>query len=138
MKILALAVVVLLLVAVVVAVYIRFAPVKSADVSLLPSNAPGDYALPGGFYAVRPLEAVDPVALEAQIAATVRTKKVSGSARDLPMIFIHRSLVWGFPDVTHVWVDADNLHVHSHLVFGKSDLGVNRERMQSWFASLGL
>jgi len=138
MKILATAIVVFLLIAVGAAAYVRLAPVNSTDLSLLPYSAPGDYVLPGGYYAVRPLETVDLAALEAQIAVTVRTKRVSGSAGDLPMVFVHRSLIWGFPDVTHVWVAADNVHIHSHLVFGKGDLGVNRARMQDWFAALGL
>ncbi len=138
MKILTIAVAVILLAAACVAVYVRLAPVRIAAVSLLPKNAPGDYALPGGHYAVRPLETVDLAALEAEIAATVRTRQVSGSPNDLPMIFVHRSLVWGFPDVTRVWVEADNVHIHSHLVFGNSDLGVNRERLLSWSTGLGL
>ena len=138
MKILAIAVAVILLAAVCVAVYVRLAPVRIAAVPLVPKNAPGDYALPGGHYAVRPLETVDLAALEAEIAATVRTRQVSCSLSDLPIVFVHRSLVWVFPDVSRVWAEADNVHFHSHLVFGKSDLGVNRERMLSWFSALDL
>lgn len=138
MNIFSTAIVVLLLGAAGAAIYVRLAPVNITDTSQLPKNGPGDYALEGGHYAVRPLETVDLTALEAQIAATARTKPVSGSAGDLPMVFVHRSLVWGFPDVTHVWVEADNVHIHSHLVYGKGDLGVNRKRMQTWFDKLGL
>jgi uncharacterized protein (DUF1499 family) len=128
----------LVLVALAAALFVRLAPLRIADVSSLEIKPPGDYEMPGGHYAVRPLEAVDLPALETRIAASVRTTALSGSAESLPMVFVHRSAVWGFPDVTQVWVSDGNVHVYSHLVYGASDLGVNRERMEGWFAGLGL
>ncbi|GAB4513782.1 MAG: hypothetical protein Tsb0019_11300 [Roseibium sp.] len=128
----------LLLVALSAALFVRLAPVSIADVRSLETKPPGDYRMAGGHHAVRPLETVDLAALEARIAETVRTRALYGSAGNLPMVFVHRSAFWGFPDVTQVWVGEGNVHVYSHLVYGTSDLGVNRKRMKGWFASLGL
>ncbi|WP_395174211.1 DUF1499 domain-containing protein [Roseibium alexandrii] len=119
--------------------FFRFVPVTRADVPAVTTRfAAGDTELAGGFYAVRPLEAVDLSALERQIAQTARSRRVSGSLDDLPLVFVHRSLVWGFPDVTQVWVEGDFVHIYSHLVYGGSDLGVNRDRMVGWFEALGI
>ncbi|MBO6759001.1 MAG: DUF1499 domain-containing protein [Roseibium sp.] len=138
MKTIAISAAVLLLIVAAAALFVRLAPVSTADVAPLQNlQGPGDYTLDGGHYAVRPLEAVDLAALETRILATVRTQPLSGSARDLPMVFVHRSAVWGFPDVTQVWVEEGNVHVYSHLVYGQSDLGVNRARMEDWFESPG-
>lgn len=121
------------------ALFFRFVPVTRADVPAVTTRfAAGDTELAGGFYAVRPLEAVDISALERQIAQTTRTRRVSGSLDDLPLVYVHRSLVWGFPDVTQVWVEGDFVHIYSHLVYGGSDLGVNRDRMVGWFEALGI
>ncbi|EEE42888.1 DUF1499 domain-containing protein [Roseibium alexandrii] len=119
--------------------FFRFVPVTRADVPAVTTRfAAGDTELAGGFYAVRRLEAVDLSALERQIAQTARSRRVSGSLDDLPLVFVHRSLVWGFPDVTQVWVEGDFVHIYSHLVYGGSDLGVNRDRMVGWFEALGI
>ncbi|MGV2976437.1 DUF1499 domain-containing protein [Roseibium alexandrii] len=121
------------------ALFFRFVPVTRADVPAVTTRfAAGDTELAGGFYAVRPLEAADLSALERQIAQTARSRRVSGSLDDLPLVFVHRSLVWGFPDVTQVWVEGDFVHIYSHLVYGGSDLGVNRDRMVGWFEALGI
>lgn len=120
------------------AVFIRLAPVDAGKV--MPAQereAPGDYGLAGGHHAVRSLDTVDLGTLEARIAASPRTKRLSGSAHDLPMVFVHRSVVWGFPDVTRVWVEEGNVHIYSHLIYGRSDMGVNRERMQGWLDGSG-
>ncbi|MTI43004.1 uncharacterized protein DUF1499 [Roseibium hamelinense] len=113
--------------------YIRLTPVGPEDVPPVDrSRAPGAYPMEGGFYVVRPAADVDLTGLEKSIADTPRTKKLSGSAANPPMVFVHRSLIWGFPDVTQVWVEGANVHIYSHLVYGGSDLGVNRKRMDGW------
>lgn len=121
-----------------VAMYVRLAPVEIADVAPLQNlQPPGDYELVGGHYAVRPIGTVDLTALNAQIVATARTQHLSGSGQNPPMIFIHRSAVFGFPDITQVWIEEDNVHIYSHLIYGQSDLGVNRDRMRDWLSSSG-
>ena len=73
---------------------------------------------------------VEEAALEAQIAAEPRTRKLAEG------VYASRSLIWGFPDITHVWSEDGNVHVSSHLVYGSSDLGVNRRRIEGWLAAL--
>lgn len=127
-----------LLIAIAAAAYIRLAPVDAGKV--VPAQkreTPGDYGLAGGHHAVRTLATMDLGTLETRIAAAPRTKRLSGSAGELPMVFLHRSAVWGFPDVTRVWVEDGNVHIYSHLIFGRSDMGVNRGRMQGWLDGSG-
>jgi len=113
--------------------FIRFTPVTLDDIPARPvSQPPGDYAESGGFYAVRPAGSINLEQLSKNIEATPRTKPLAGAPDDLPMIFVHRSLVWAFPDVTQVWVEDGNVHIYSHLIYGGADLGVNRNRMQAW------
>ncbi|WP_428529636.1 DUF1499 domain-containing protein [Roseibium sp.] len=118
------------------ALFFRLVPVTEADVPQIDAQtATGDLELSGGHYAVRSLEAVSLFDLERQIVQTVRTRRISGSSDNLPMVFVHRSKIWGFPDVTQVWVENGHVHVYSHLVFGNSDLGVNRARMDIWLSA---
>ncbi|GGB42332.1 hypothetical protein GCM10011316_12800 [Roseibium aquae] len=115
--------------------YIRLIPVMIDDVPARPvSQPPGEYSFAGGHYVVRSPGTLDLMDLEKRIAATPRTRRLSGGAGDLPMAFVHRTWFWGFPDVTQVWVEGGNVHIHSHLIYGGSDLGVNRRRMQRWLA----
>lgn len=121
-----------------VAAFIRLAPLDPGKVAPAQKRpAPGDYDLAGGHHAVRAAGSLDLAELEARIRNTPRTKHLSGSARELPMVFVHRSVVWGFPDVTRVWVEDGNVHIYSHLIYGRSDLGVNKERMQDWLGGSG-
>ena len=139
MKLLFFGLALVLLAGLVVALVIRFLPVTVADIPPVgPRKVSGNTVLAGGHYAVRKADTITLDALEAQIMATARTISISGTAEDLPMIFVHRSAVWGFPDITQVWVEDGNVHIYSHLVYGRSDLGVNRKRMQGWLAALGV
>ncbi|GAA0780518.1 DUF1499 domain-containing protein [Roseibium denhamense] len=123
----------LLLCVVGAAAFFRLVPVGSASVPEKNAQSePGDEALPGGFYAARPADTLRLDELEQLIAATPRTRRVAGSSDKLPMVFVHRSRIWGFPDVSQVWVENDLVHIYSHLVFGGSDLGVNRRRVEGW------
>ena len=89
----------------------------------------GDYPKTGGFYAVRSADEVDTAKLATVIEATARTHKLAEG------IFVTRSLLWGFPDIAHVWEEDGNVHVFSHLVYGRSDLGVNKKRVEAWLSA---
>ncbi|MEM1101788.1 MAG: DUF1499 domain-containing protein [Pseudomonadota bacterium] len=90
----------------------------------------GDYSSEGGHYAVRPSELVEfPVLIE-RIEATPRTRQLAEG------VYLHHSLFWGFPDVTHVWQEADHVHIASHLVVGRADFGANRRRIEGWLSGL--
>ncbi|MEO0676053.1 MAG: DUF1499 domain-containing protein [Pseudomonadota bacterium] len=111
--------------------FFHFVPVTAESGPGRPAAAEvGDYPKRGGFYTVRPAAEVDLGALEAQIAAEPRTRKLAEG------VYASRSLIWGFPDITHVWSEDGNVHVSSHLVYGSSDLGVNRRRIEGWLAAL--
>ncbi|MGC9371455.1 MAG: DUF1499 domain-containing protein [Paracoccaceae bacterium] len=123
------------------ALYIRVAPMDPAEFHrTFPGHGPGDWPMPGGFEAVREVGG-DPQAvlsrLDAIIRATPRTKVLSGSVQEGHVSYVTRSVFWGFPDTTNVWLEADMLHIHGHLRFGGSDLGVNRRRIEGWLQALG-
>ncbi|QFT33988.1 hypothetical protein FIV00_26060 [Labrenzia sp. THAF82] len=116
--------------------FIRLRPVTVADVPALPgAEPPGDYELAGGYYAVRPVEAVDVRTLLHRISVTERTQRLSETQEKLPAVFVHRTEFFGFPDLTQVWAENGNLYVYGHLVYGYSDLDSNRERIQLWLSS---
>jgi uncharacterized protein (DUF1499 family) len=54
--------------------------------------------------------------------------------------YMTRSLVFGFPDYTTVTTvpagDGAQVVAYGRLRFGSSDMGVNRERLESWLAQL--
>lgn len=119
--------------------YIRLAPLPADRLTAKPGPmAPGTHALAGGIKVVRPLADLPPDAMDRLIAiaeATPRTRRI-GAGTD-PAAFVTRSLLWGFPDITVIWAEGGNLHIHAHLVFGGSDLGVNAARVTDWLDRLG-
>jgi uncharacterized protein (DUF1499 family) len=59
----------------------------------------------------------------------------------LQLHFVARSAVFNFPDLVLVQVaaagpDASTLVLYSRSVYGRSDLGVNRKRVEAWLAAL--
>lgn len=116
--------------------WVRLAPLPPARLTARPGPMePGVHPMTGGVKVVRPLAELPPNALaklEAIATATPRTDRKG----DEPAAFVTRSLLWGFPDIALIWSDGVTLQVHSHLVFGRSDLGVNAARVARWFAEL--
>ncbi len=99
---------------------------------LIPEEAEKDTTMMGGFIGVRPLTSdADLTNLLQIIEATPNVKaryRVDG-----PIKFIARSKVFRFPDLVEVYTLPDRVVVASHLVVGKSDLGVNKKRVLDWF-----
>lgn len=120
--------------------YVRLAPIDVAGVHVTPdAGGPGDYPAEGGFTAVRAISADAGAVLDqarAVALATPRTRLLAGSPAEGIMTFETRSRVMGFPDYTTVAVAGDLLTVHGRLRFGRSDLGVNRARIEGWLAQL--
>jgi Protein of unknown function (DUF1499) len=116
--------------------YVRLSPLPRQRLEDRPGPMePGVHPMKGGVKVVRPLAGLPPDALArlAEIAAaTPRTRQVG----DDPLAFVTRSALWGFPDIALIWSDGANLHLHSHLVFGNGDLGVNAARVTRWFEAL--
>ena len=126
--------------------YIRFAPVDVDRWHVRPSvegDGTADIEESGGFKALRSYEA-PPSEVLSQLAAiagvTPRTRVIAGTPGDGWMTFETRSLIWGFPDYTSVTAEptaeGTELAIHGRLRFGGSDLGVNRQRIESWLAAL--
>lgn len=119
-----------------VQLYVRLAPLPRDRLGVRPGpTEEGVHPKAGGVKIVRPLADLpdDAVAKLAAIAAAApRTQKVG----DDPLAFVTRSRLWGFPDIALIWTDGVNLHLHSHLVFGSGDMGVNAARVARWFDTL--
>ncbi len=104
----------------------------------------GDFPADGGFEAVRPLNRpAAEVLAEADrvIMATPRTDRIAGSVEEGMITYVTRSALWGFPDYTTVWVtesETPTISFHGRLRFGRSDMGVNRARIEDWLAELDL
>ncbi|MEM9438146.1 MAG: hypothetical protein AAGA15_14000, partial [Pseudomonadota bacterium] len=82
--------------------FFRFFPVTAESGPGQPaSEAVGDYPKTGGFYAVRPSSEVGLNELKSVILASPRTRELAEG------VYVSRSFFWGFPDITHVWVDGD-------------------------------
>jgi uncharacterized protein (DUF1499 family) len=59
----------------------------------------------------------------------------------LQLHYVVRSAVFNFPDLVAVQVtpdetDTSRLVLYSRSVYGRSDLGINRKRLEAWLASL--
>jgi uncharacterized protein (DUF1499 family) len=71
----------------------------------------------------------------AKVAQTTpRTQLIAGSVEEGFVTYQTRSLVFGFPDYTTVWLEADGIRIFGRLRYGRSDLGVNRRRVDNWIA----
>ena len=120
----------------VAAAYIRLAPVSVARAPVPASLTVGEYPVAGGHYAVRKVTDAEAALAEITSALSVlpRTRKVA----DAPATFVTRSALWAFPEVTRVWIQGDTVHIAGHLIYGKSDLGVNKARITAVLARAGL
>lgn len=77
--------------------------------------------------------------LDAVTAATPRTELLAEGG--FGKTWVTRSRLWGFPDFTSVRLIAGaeggtDLLIFARSRFGKSDLGVNRARVEDWLARL--
>ncbi len=130
----------LLLVAVLsLAVYARLKPLPAPALVAHPGpDAPGVHGLEGGVKYV--LAAADLpenglARLLEVVRATPRTREIeTESSSETDFTFVTRSRLFGFPDIARIWVEDGELHIYSHLVIGRSDLGVNAARVKAWVA----
>lgn len=107
-------------------------------------------AAPAGFMPppdiVTPVYAVPAAALYEAVrqvaAAQARTFPLTRFDDRMQAHFVARSTVFGFPDLIAVQVEPAaapghaTLVLYSRSVYGQSDLGVNRRRVNSWLAAL--
>lgn len=62
--------------------------------------------------------------------ALPRTQVVAGSVDEGRVTYVTRSKWIGFPDYTTIEYSDGVLKLHARLRFGRSDFGVNRERLE--------
>ena len=70
-----------------------------------------------------------------------RTFQAAVYADQRQVHYVARSVVFNFPDQIMVQVraetpDTSDLILYSRSVYGESDLGVNRKRLQAWLAAI--
>ncbi|MDF1873760.1 DUF1499 domain-containing protein [Vannielia sp.] len=118
------------------AAWVRLAPLPEARMVAEPGpDAPGRHRGEGDYKVVIPLANLPEGArerLEAEIARTPRARPKGEGA------WVVRSALWGFPDIVRLWQADGALHLHSGLVIGKSDMGVNAKRVDGWLERAGI
>jgi uncharacterized protein (DUF1499 family) len=123
---------------VVFGIWVRVSPLPEDRLTAKPGpDEPGVHPSMGGIKVVRPLDTLPKGAFDKMLdiaAATPCTERV-GEGTD-PAAFVTRSKLWAFPDIAVIWVEDGNLHVQSHLVFGRGDMGVNAAKVTRWFDRL--
>ncbi len=100
-------------------------------------NPPPDIVTPR--YAVPPDRLFAAIRLVA--AAAPRTFPAAEYDDRRQMHYVVRSAMWNFPDLVTVSVDGPDsgpstLAIYSRSVYGHSDLGANRARVEAWLAAL--
>lgn len=142
-------VVILLFLAAIAIVFVRFAPFDANRFHkpAFPA-APGDYETNNGFTAVREITASpeDVIkALDSIIMNTPRTQRMAGLPGMVLITYETRSGFFGFPDFTNVSVippgavgNAGSLiAIRGRARFGVMDMNVNRKRIEDWLVTLG-
>ena len=79
--------------------------------------------------------------IQAVAAGQPRTYQAAVYADRLQAHYVARSTLFNFPDLIMVQVtkadaDSSRLIVYSRSVYGRSDFGVNRQRVANWLAAL--
>lgn len=141
----------ILVVVIFAALWVRLSPnpPQQWSVDPLTTGEPGSqngYLIrPDGGDAAAPVYAVSAAELAKRINAIAlnwpRTHLIAGSPGKGGMTYITRSLIWGFPDFTSINVialgeDRSTFAAFARSRFGKSDLGVNKARLEAWLKDL--
>lgn len=74
--------------------------------------------------------------LQAVILNTPRTHVLAGGAQEGRVTYVTRSAWFGFPDYTTVQFEGGVAEIWARLRFGKSDLGVNKARVDGWLTEM--
>ena len=126
------------------------APVDFA--ALTPGDSPNRHLVcPPDFCAAAQPQAFSPVfeipaadlraRWQAVVAARPRVRLLAESADGLQFDYVARTARFRFPDIVTVRFVAlgpaqSTLAVYSRSIYGRSDLGANRARVESWLAAL--
>lgn len=117
------------------ALYVRLAPSNPADWHV-PLDFSENKDFKRGVQRVANAGADSLVRLDAILSSTPRVSVLSGSAAGGHVTYVVRSLVWGFPDYVTAQQDGNALKIYARSRFGRSDLGVNRGRVEQWLRLL--
>tara|TARA_R110000850_G_scaffold11502_5_gene39352 strand:- start:1456 stop:1902 length:447 start_codon:yes stop_codon:yes gene_type:complete len=123
--------------------YVRLAPTQVENWAIKDSpQEPGDYPTEGGFKVVRLVDGDGSDVVDAfgnAMLSLPRTQKL-GQVRGQD-VYVTRSLLWGFPDFTTIAREdagaQTRVVIYGRLRFGKSDMGVNKNRLQRVLAGIG-
>ena len=126
---------ILLCVVVVADGYVRLAP-SDPKVWHKPLKFNENKELAGGVERVIEGSPADLARLDSIIRQTPRTQVLAGSVDGAHLTYVTRSAVFGFPDYTTVELTDGQIRIFGRLRFGRSDLGVNRKRVDGWLDAL--
>ncbi|MBA86030.1 DUF1499 domain-containing protein [Thalassobius sp. S69A] len=116
--------------------YVRLAPSDPARWHQ-PIKGAQDKDFKGGALRILPGSGAETfAALDRIIQASPRTSVLAGSLADGEITYITRSALWGFPDYTTLELRKNGVAILGRLRFGRSDLGVNKARIQGWLDAL--
>lgn len=118
-----------------VGAYIRLAPSDPTRWHVAPTGQ-ADRDMQGGVFRVLEAGPDGLARLDAIARNTPRTTVLAGSVDEGMVTYVTRTKVIGFPDYTTAQQDGDTLRIHARLRFGRSDFGVNRNRVDGWLAAL--
>lgn len=118
-----------------VAIWVRVAP---SDPSRwhVPIRGEDDADFEGGVRRVVGGDSDVMARLQSLILATARTRVLAGSVDEGRVTYVTRSALWGFPDYTTVELRKGEIAILGRLRFGRSDLGVNKARVEGWLQAL--
>jgi hypothetical protein len=115
--------------------YVRLAPIDPA-VWHQPIDEVADSDRPNGAVRIIAGGAGRLDQLNDRMLALSRTHLIAGSVENGRMTYVTRSKVFGFPDFTTIEASGDQIRLFARLKYGKSDLGVNRARLEGLIAGL--
>ena len=127
---------VLALVVVVALLWIRLAPYDPGRWHVVPRTDNGDRDFRNGALRIVDTGPQGLADLDAVAQATPRTEVVSGTVEEGMVTFVTRSRVFGFPDYTTARQNGDLLEIYARSRFGRSDFGVNRNRVTGWLDAI--
>ena len=113
--------------------WIRLAPDDVARWHQLP-DVVADRDMENGVMRVVPGDLDD---LDRIIQTEPRTHVLAGSVGEGMITYVTRSAAFGFPDYTTVAQRGEDLALYARSRYGKSDMGVNKARVDRWLGALG-
>lgn len=109
--------------------FIRLAPTDAARWHV-PITQTNSQNMVGGAIRVTQADTAALARVDEAVRALPRTHVIAGSVDEGRVTYLTRSKLIGFPDFTTVEYSDGLLKMHARLRFGRSDLGVNRKRLE--------